>query len=97
MDEQTLINQVWDELRQRSVADRTTSSYNLWIKINGERDKTLLTVNRVMLAEAMQRILVTSDVSEFLALLRKIDENRHRRAIEGAMITPEIEERTGEW
>lgn len=99
MDEATLISDTWAELQRRSDADRTTRSYNYWIRINGEKDRTLLTVNREMLAEALVRALQENEIGEFLAFLRKLDAEAEVRRKVAAIVAcyADSEERTADW
>ena len=99
MDEATLIADTWAELRRLSEADRTTRSYNFWMKINGEKDHTLLTVNRAMLVNALMQAMQENEIGDFLAFLRKLDAKAEERRKVAAIVAlyADPEERTADW
>lgn len=99
MDEATLIDETWAELQRLSDADRTTRSYNFWMRVNGEKDRSLLTVNRAMLANALSQAMQESDISEFRAFLRRLDAKAEERRKIAAIVAlyADPEERTADW
>jgi len=78
MDETGLMDQTWQRLVEMSNANRTTASYNHWIRVNLEPDKTLLTINEAMLRQALQIVLIDQDINEFVTLLRQITDEQQR-------------------
>lgn len=99
MDEATLISDTWAELQRLSEADRTTRGYNFWTRVNGDKDRALVTVNRVMLANALLRALQENEIGEFLAMLRRLDAKaeERRRVAEIVALYADPDERTADW
>jgi hypothetical protein len=97
MDETTFIERAWSALVRRSEDDRNARSYTWWAKLNFEKDKTLVMVNETIVREALREALADSDIAEFLALLKRIDQEAEQRRISDALFFAEIDERTADW
>lgn len=97
MDKTVLIEKAWLALKRHSEADRNARSYTWWAKLNFEKDQTMIMVSESIVREALREALAGSDIADFLALLKQIDQKATERRVADSAFFLEIEERTADW